>query len=209
MHITSVANNAPYPVSGTMTSNGGKLLVQFAGSAWSSRPGKISVNLLMDGTVIATASTLTNEASSHKALVPAAVIVPAAAGSHTFSVAAVSGTNVDTGDYFTITVTETAPNHFERGRSYVGYLVTPGWTLNSGSGPREWTEPITFAKSFNEPPEVTVGLSMVDIDQAKNSRVRVDPKNITEKGFDLVCGAWDDTVLYSVTADWLAFGDAQ
>ncbi|MFC9999510.1 H-type lectin domain-containing protein [Nocardia sp. NPDC127526] len=209
MHIHSVANNAPYPVTATMTSNGGKMLVQFAGSAWSSTGGKISVNLLMDGAVIATASAFTNEVNSHKALVPVAVVVSVTPGTHTFSVAAVRGTNVDLNDYFTITATETAPNHFEKGRSYIGYLVSSGWTLTSGTGAREWREPITFAKPFNSPPSVTVGFSMLDVDESKNTRVRVEAQSITDKGFELVCATWGDTIMYSIDADWLAFGDAQ
>ncbi|WP_067540940.1 hypothetical protein [Nocardia crassostreae] len=112
MHVTPVANNSPFPVTATMTTDGGKLAIQFCGSAWSNSGGKISVNLLMDGNVIATASAFTNEPRSHKALVPVTVVVAATAGTHTFTVAAVSGTNVDLNDYFTITATETAPNHF-------------------------------------------------------------------------------------------------
>ncbi|MEU4341014.1 H-type lectin domain-containing protein [Nocardia sp. NPDC023852] len=195
-----------------MTSNGGTLYIQFSGSAWRGNAGKVSVDLLMDGTVIATASVYTNEASSHKALVPVAVLIPAAAGQHTFTVAPTpgSGTNIDQNDYFTVTVNETTPNHFESGKISVGYLISPGWDLTSGTpGWREWREPVTFTKPFNSPPEVTVGLSMVDIGKVANSRVMVEAENITGQGFDLVVKAWDDTVLYSVNVDWLAYGDAQ
>lgn len=211
MQITPVVNNAQSSFSQTMTSNGGTLYIQFAGSGWRGSAGKVSVDLLMDGTVIATASVFTNEASSHKSLVPVAVLIPAAAGQHTFTVAPTpgSGTNIDQNDYFTVTVNETTPNHFESGRSYVGYLVSSGWGLTSGTGWREWREPITFAKSFIAPPEVTVGLSMVDIGNGANSRVTVEAENVTGQGFDLVVKAWGDTVLYSVNVDWLAFGDAQ
>ncbi|WP_067540939.1 H-type lectin domain-containing protein [Nocardia crassostreae] len=88
-------------------------------------------------------------------------------------------------------------------------MASPGWALNSGSGPREWREPVVFAKPFNMPPDVTIALSMLDVDESKNARVRVEAQNITDKGFDLVCGTWADTILYSVNADWLAFGDTQ
>ncbi|WP_280262716.1 H-type lectin domain-containing protein [Nocardia abscessus] len=211
MQITPVVNNAQSSFSQTMTSNGGTLYIQFSGSGWRGSAGKISVDLLMDGTVIATASVYTNEATSHKALVPVAIVIPAAAGQHTFTVAPTpgSGTNIDQNDYFTVTVNETTPNHFEKGKASVGYLVSPGWALTSGTGWREWREPIAFAKSFNSPPEVTVGLSMVDIGNGANSRVMVDAENVTGQGFDLVVKAWSNTVLYSVNVDWLAFGDAQ
>lgn len=210
MIISPVVNNAPYPFSATTTTNGGTLLVQFSGSAWRGSAGKVSVDLLMDGVVVATASVFTNEANSHKALVPVSVLIPAAAGPHTFTAApSGAGTNVDLNDYFTVTVTETAPNHFETGTVSVGYLATPGWTLDKGNGPREWRESIAFATPFNAPPEVTVAFSMLDAGVAANTRVRVTAENITASGFDIVTSTWENTTVYSVVASWLAFGDAQ
>lgn len=87
--------------------------MKFAGSGWRASGGKISVDLLMDNNVIATASVLTNEANSHKALVPVTVLIPVAPGPHTFSVApSSSATKIDANDYFTVTVTEAAPRIF-------------------------------------------------------------------------------------------------
>lgn len=111
MIVTPVTNDAPYPVNAKLTTNGGRLLVQFAGSAWRSGGGKVSVNLLLDGNSIATASVYTNEGSSHKALVPVSVLVTAAAGEHTFSVApSDSNTKLDTNDFFSILVIESQPD---------------------------------------------------------------------------------------------------
>lgn len=113
MSVTPVVNDAPYPFSTTFISTGGKHSVKFAGSGWRTSAGKISVDLLMDSNVIATASVLTNEANSHKALVPVEVLISAAPGPHTFSVApSSSATKVDQNDYFTVTVTDTAPRIF-------------------------------------------------------------------------------------------------
>ncbi len=209
MLVTPVVNNAAYPFNATFTSQGGKLSIQFAGSAWSSSGGKISMDLLMDGNVVAAASVFTNEANSHKALVPVSVLISAAAGSHTFSVAPSSGTRVDSNDFFTVTVTESAPNHFETNIFDAGYLATPGWTLDTGSGGREHRETITFTKAFNAPPEVMVAISMLDIGNAANSRARVEAQSITKESFDLVFSTWENTTLYSLRASWLAFGDAQ
>lgn len=209
MQITPVTNNARFPVSQTVTSNGGKLLVQFAGSAWRMNVGPVSVNLLMDGKTIATASIYANVGQSHMALVPVAVLVPAARGTHTFTVAAASGdTKVDQNDFFTITVTESAPNYFEIGSVDANYSMA-GWTLNTGSDEREWRQPVVFAKTFDATPTVTVGITALDIDQSANSRVIAEAQNITEKGFDLVYKTWSNTVLYGVRSSWLAFGDAQ
>jgi hypothetical protein len=107
MLVTPVANDAAFPVNAPFGSHGGKLDVQFAGSAWANAAGKISVNLLLDGIAIATASVFTNEPTSHKALVPVNVQTHPEHGQHTFSVAAANGnTNIDFNDFFTITVTE-------------------------------------------------------------------------------------------------------
>lgn len=212
MIVQPVVNNAAFPFSATFTSNGGKLLVEFAGSAWRSSGGKVSVNLLMDGNVIATASVLTNEPNSHKALVPVAVLVSAAAGSHTLTVKPSSGaTNVDSNDFFTVTVTESAPNYFENGTHSAGYLVTPGWQLHTpaAGADRQWRETITFSKPFNEPPKVTAAFSMLDADKNENLRVRLEVDNITDTSFELVYSTWGGTTVYSVTASWFAFGDAE
>jgi hypothetical protein len=106
MRVTTVANNAPNPVSASYTSTGGTLLVQFAGSAWSTNGSEmISVSLLMDKAQIATASVFANSAQTHMALVPVAVLLNGVnAGPHTFTVS--SNNEIDVNDLFTITVFE-------------------------------------------------------------------------------------------------------
>lgn len=107
MLVTTVANGTPYPVDLAFTSSGGPLLIYFAGSAWHSTGGKVTANLLLDGNVVALASVFTNEGRSHKALVPVFVYTCAVkAGAHKFTVTAGADTNIDSNDYFTITVTE-------------------------------------------------------------------------------------------------------
>lgn len=111
-----VWNNTQYPtpgsLSGTFYSNGGAAVLTFAGSAWSSvSNAAIGVNLLIDGNVVATLNGFTNEANSHKALVPAPFVVDLAAGQHTATIAAAySNTNVDGNDFFTLVMTELAPS---------------------------------------------------------------------------------------------------
>jgi hypothetical protein len=106
MRVTTVANNSPNPVSAQYTSTGGTLLVQFAGSAWSSNGGEmISASLLMDNAQIATASVYANPSGTHMALVPVAVLLNGVnAGTHTFTVS--SKNQMDGNDLFTITVYE-------------------------------------------------------------------------------------------------------
>jgi hypothetical protein len=107
MFVTPVVNDVPFPVDVSFTSHGGPLLVFFAGSAFHSSGGKITANLALDGNVLASASVFTNEANSHKALVPVFVYTcSVSAGAHKFTVTKGANTQIDHNDYFTITVTE-------------------------------------------------------------------------------------------------------
>ncbi len=80
------------------------------------------------------------------------------------------------------------------------------WT---GSGPREVRQEERFKEAFVQPPVVTVGISMWDIDHKTNSRVDISAENVTEKGFDIVFRTWADTRIARVRADWIAVGQAR
>ncbi len=111
-----VWNNTQYPTPGPLTgtfySNGGTVVLTFAGSAWSNVANSgIGVNLLIDGNAVATLDGYTNEANSHKALVPAPFVVDLSAGQHTATIApAYSNASVDGNDFFTLVVSELAPS---------------------------------------------------------------------------------------------------
>ena len=81
-----------------------------------------------------------------------------------------------------------------------------GGEMWDGEGPREIRRSVTFGEMFKRPPAVTVGLSMLDIDQGKNHRVDIKAENITRSGFDIVFKTWGDTRIARVRADWLAMG---
>ena len=156
MSVTSVVNDAPYPFSATFTSNGGKHSVKFAGSGWRTSGGKISVDLLMDGNVIATASVVTNEANSHKSLVPVTVLVSMAPGPHTFSVApSSSATKIDSNDYFTVTVAEAATRIFAGSTDW-----GQGWKQYAQDGQKTvYIEVDTSAAGFSSTPVYVISLT--------------------------------------------------
>ena len=79
----------------------------------------------------------------------------------------------------------------------------PMW---SGSGPREVRQEQVFSEPFLEPPAVTLGISMWDIDHQMNSRVDITAENITAQGFEIVFRTWADTRIARIRADWLAIG---
>ena len=100
----------------------------------------------------------------------------------------------------------TAHEQFLSGRYSSWQGKDPAWTLHKGTGEREFVERIAFPKRFEPPPQVAVGLTLLDVDQGKNTRVAVEARNIDPEGFDLVFRTWSDTILYSAEANWLAFG---
>jgi hypothetical protein len=89
---------------------GGPLLIQFAGSAFrdnSHGGGLASVALLLDETFAVTAQVFVNEGTSHRALVPNAVVkYGVEPGTHTFRVAPDDQTVLNGDDRFSVLVTE-------------------------------------------------------------------------------------------------------
>lgn len=82
------------------------------------------------------------------------------------------------------------------------------WKLHQGPvAERVFTRTVTFESKFAKPPKVVIGLSGLDGDGTKNNRVQVTAKDITESGFVVEYKTWFDTVLYTVWANWLAYGD--
>lgn len=63
-----------------------------------------------------------------------------------------------------------------------------------------------FKDAFLEPPVVTVGISMWDMDHKTNSRVDILAENVTATGFEIVFRTWGDTRVARVRADWMALG---
>ncbi len=78
------------------------------------------------------------------------------------------------------------------------------WT---GTGPREYREPIVFDEPFVSAPVVQVAMSMWDIDMGANQRVDIQAENVTETGFEAVFRTWGDTRVARVRCDWIAIGE--
>ncbi|RPE66425.1 H-type lectin domain-containing protein [Pacificibacter maritimus] len=81
-----------------------------------------------------------------------------------------------------------------------------GGAMWTGKGPRELRRVIEFDEPFLRAPAVTVGLSMLDIDQASNHRVDICAEMVNEEGFVIVFRTWGDTRVARVRADWMALG---
>lgn len=100
-------NSAPANTTFSISRNG-TYLVQFAGSARSTTDNMtIGANLAIDSLVLATAKVWANEKESHRALVPAAVVVYLTSGSHLASISpSTANSLIDGNDAFTLTLTK-------------------------------------------------------------------------------------------------------
>ncbi len=94
--------------SAAFTTSGGTLMITASASGFStSVNATLTVNVQLDAGTVATLNFFTNEASSHKPLVPATVFVSGVApGSHTVALSAGAGTLTDFNDYSQVTVIE-------------------------------------------------------------------------------------------------------
>lgn len=81
-----------------------------------------------------------------------------------------------------------------------------GGQMWTGQGDRESRFIVKFKDKFIEPPAVTVGISMWDMDHKTNSRADITAENITADGFHIVFKTWGDTRVARVRADWMAIG---
>lgn len=107
---SSVINTSgPLPHSGTFSSSGGKILLMASGSGYhtSGADSLIGMTVKLDGTLIGYARVFTNEASSHKAFVPAFIVLSNVGdGTHTVLLEQWSETSSDSNDYFFVAVAE-------------------------------------------------------------------------------------------------------
>ncbi|KAK4146595.1 uncharacterized protein C8A04DRAFT_25511 [Dichotomopilus funicola] len=66
---------------------------------------------------------------------------------------------------------------------------------------------VRFAVPFERlNPKVFMALSELDMDSSRNLRVKVYADRVSSEGFTWHGDAWEDSLLYSVGADWIAFG---
>ncbi|GHC11847.1 MULTISPECIES: H-type lectin domain-containing protein [Gemmobacter] len=84
-----------------------------------------------------------------------------------------------------------------------------GGVMWTGQGPRESRFIVTFKEPFLDPPVVSLGVSMWDMDHKHNSRADLTAENVTETGFHIVFRTWGDTRVARVRADWMAIGPVQ
>jgi len=93
-----------------------------------------------------------------------------------------------------------------------------GYTLNKGSGNRSLSYHIQFKQAFTALPRIVPLLSAVDVldqnsknskDDSRDARINVEAQNTTATGFELKVNTWNNTLIWSVTSSYIAYGDAE
>lgn len=69
-----------------------------------------------------------------------------------------------------------------------------------------YTQSVTFQTPFEEKPNVTYGLYLLDTGYTKNTRVSTNITNVTKTGFQVKLNTWADTELYGARISWMACG---
>jgi hypothetical protein len=76
---------------------------------------------------------------------------------------------------------------------------------------RNWSNPqvhtsgrVNFTTMFDSKPQVSVGITGLDLKPVSSARVVVYATDIDERGFTAHADTWDDTVLYSCVVSWVA-----
>ncbi|KAH7264607.1 metalloprotease [Fusarium solani] len=62
------------------------------------------------------------------------------------------------------------------------------------------------AKSFDRTPKTFLAISELDIDSSTNLRVKVRADKVDANGFIWRAESWEDSKMYNVGVDWIAFG---
>lgn len=64
---------------------------------------------------------------------------------------------------------------------------------------------VGFSRPYDTPPKVVVWLTAFDMGREKHWRLKAYASDITGTGFKIHIDTWDDTVLRSATASWVAY----
>lgn len=79
------------------------------------------------------------------------------------------------------------------------------WTLENGSGKRQFVSHVDFDEWYQKKPTVIV--SLAGFDSTGRKAISVKAININERGFDLVLTTLGQSQVSSLWVNWVAFGN--
>lgn len=88
-----------------------------------------------------------------------------------------------------------------------GNSETKYYTLHDNQGERKFTVEVSFLKPFENKPDVTVGITLLDAAQNTAIKYAVKPISVSRDGFTVEVKTWGDTKILSVGGFWIAHAD--
>ena len=73
--------------------------------------------------------------------------------------------------------------------------------------PNDNVTTIKFSRKFEKTPKVVLWLSAMDFSKSVNWRLKADVTHVTNEGFTMNAGCWQDTILYKADVTWIAHAD--
>ena len=84
---------------------------------------------------------------------------------------------------------------------------TSGYTLAENSGDRSVTVQINFLDPFENKPDVTLGVTLLDATSDKNVRYKVEALSVSRDGMTIKISTWSDTKIFGISGYWMAHGE--
>ena len=84
---------------------------------------------------------------------------------------------------------------------------TSGYTLADNSGDRSVTIQVNFLDPFENKPEVTLAVTLLDATSDKNVRYKVEALSVSRDGMTIKISTWADTKIFGISGYWMAHGE--
>ena len=85
--------------------------------------------------------------------------------------------------------------------------TTQDYTLAENSGDRSVTITVNFLDPFENKPNVTLGVTLLDATSEKNVRYKVEALSVWRDAMTIKISTWSDTKIYGISGYWLAHGE--
>jgi len=85
--------------------------------------------------------------------------------------------------------------------------TTQGYTLAENSGDRSVTITVNFLEPFENKPDVTLGVTLLDATSDKNVRYKVEALSVSRDAMTIKVSTWADTKIFGISGYWLAHGE--
>jgi H-type lectin domain len=84
---------------------------------------------------------------------------------------------------------------------------TPGYTLAENKGDRSVTISVNFLDPFENKPDVTLSVTLLDATSDKNVRYKVETLSVSRDAMTIKISTWADTKILGIQGYWMAHGE--